>query len=120
MTRQHDKALCATAVLRIRAGGFLRELTTFRGTKGAPWSRLADVLKFWRFFGEGLAKVYVGPPIPDGRASFPRDHPPAPWEQAPRSRLAARPERDTPDPDAGRYALERDIVPFEVEIWRSR
>ncbi len=113
---EHGDAPCATAVLRISAGGFLRQLTTFRGTTGAPWSRLADVLQFCGLFGEGLAKVYVGPPMSDGRSSFPCDRLPPPWEgKRPGPDWQLVPERDTEDLDAGRYALERDIVPFEVD-----
>jgi len=116
VTVEHGEAPCATAVVRISAGGFLRQLTTFRGTEGSTWSQLADVLRFWHLFGEGLAKVYVGPAITDGRSSFPRDHPPVPW-QPKRSGADWKlvPGRETPGPDAGRYALERDIVPFAVD-----
>ncbi len=126
--------LLATAVLQISRASFLRELTTFRGTAGSPASQLRDVLRFGGCFAGGIAKAYVGPTISDGRPSFPRDYPRQPWRRT-RNPNAWHPvpgreqderEQDNREPGnreqdngkqerANRYALEREIIPFEVE-----
>ena len=112
---EQDDRLVATAILRISPGGFGRELTTFRGTEGSLLAQLADVMRYGRCFGEGLAKAYVGRPIPDGNPSFPRDRPRLPWQAAGGQSgwhpVPGRHEAQGPH----RPALDRRIVEFEVE-----
>ncbi len=102
----HANTLLASAVLKISPGGVVRELASLRGTDGRLRSRLRDVARFGACFAGGLARAYVGKPIPDGRPSFPVDRPPAPWtvdtdpgpwELVPERSQTAR----------GRFALER-------------
>jgi hypothetical protein len=108
-----DERLLATGVLRITPQGLVRQLTTFRGTEGPLRSRLGDVLRFGGVFAGGLAKVYGGRPIPDGRPSFPRDRPPPPWVSE-RHELAWHPVPGRTAERDGRFALERELVPFAV------
>ena len=114
---EHDCSLLATGVMRITPSAFLRQLVTFTGTASSAGSQRADILRFgWCFFGEGLAKVYLGRPIADGRPSFPEDDRPTPWgitRSGPE--WHAVPGREKNEQHAGRLALERDIVPFRVD-----
>jgi hypothetical protein len=112
--KREEADLLATAVVQISRVGFMRELTTFRGTEGSAVSQLGDVLRFGQCFFGGLAKAYVGPNTVDGQTSFPRDYPPLPcspeereppWERVPDRTRAVE----------GRYVLERQIVPFDVK-----
>jgi hypothetical protein len=103
----------ATAVLEITPVGFLRELTTFRGTAPEPSRRRRDVLRFQANFAKDVAKTYVGAPVGDGRPSFPRDRPARPWRHDPSEDWHPVPGREHAD-GAGRLALERKILPFDV------
>ncbi len=108
-----SNTLLATAVLKISLGGVLREVASFRGTEGPLVSKLRDVARFGGCFAGGLAKAYVGTPIPDGHPSFPSDRPPPPWavDAAPG---AWEPVPERSEPAGARDALERRIVPFTV------
>ena len=105
--------LLATAVLKISAGGVLRQLVSFRATDPRPVAKLRDLARFGRCFAGGLAQAYVGAPIADCRPSFPADRPPALWavDTAP-GVWEPVPERSWAG--GGRHALERRIVPFAV------
>jgi hypothetical protein len=107
-------SVMATGVMRITPGAFLHQLTTFTGTAGSLRESLGAIARYgWCFFGEGLARVYFGLPITDGRPSFPQDVRPLPW--------APRQPRPEPVPGrahgdgGGRLALEREVIPFEVD-----
>ncbi|MEA2199911.1 MAG: hypothetical protein QOI89_507 [Solirubrobacteraceae bacterium] len=111
---EQDERLVATGILRISPGAFGRELSTFRGTEGSPLAQLADVMRYGRCFGQGLAKAYFGRPIRDGRPSFPRDRPRLPWQPGgARSQWHPVPGRHEAQGER-RPALERRIVDFEV------
>jgi hypothetical protein len=122
---EFDKALWATGIVTISPRAFGRELRSFfTSMQGSRYGAVRDILRYGQLFAEGLVKAYFGAPVPDGRPSFPVDRPRAPWE-APRKaggRPGAAggegdwdpiPERAEAGP--GRLALEREIVPFEVE-----
>jgi hypothetical protein len=125
---EFDKELKATGILLLSRGGFAREVRSFfsrtgdsrpsgiAGIKRFGHSRLsgiADIMRFGRCFTEGVAKAYVGAPIPDGRPSFPVDRPGPPWgAEHERSKWHSIPGREVPS--EGRYALKREVVPFEV------
>ncbi|HEX4189316.1 MAG TPA: hypothetical protein VHY83_15615 [Solirubrobacteraceae bacterium] len=112
--KREATSLLATAIVQISRAGFMRELTTFRGTEGSALSQLGDVLRFGECFFGGLAKAYVGPNTVGGQTSFPCDYPPLPCApQVPEPPWEAVPNRTRAH--GGRYALERQIIPFEVE-----
>jgi len=105
--------LLASAVLRISPAGVLRQLASLRATDRRRVARLRDLARFGCCFAGGLAKVYVGTPISDGRPSFPADRPPPPWA------VDTTPGVWEPVPErgqagSGRHVLERRIVPFTV------
>jgi len=116
--------LVLTAVMEISPGGFLCELLTFRGTGESRRARLTNIMRYGRCFGEGLIKAYGGPAIADGCASFPRDYQRAPWSAGAPTGTSVVPGREQAEwlpaveqgePQRARYALECDVVPFEVK-----
>ena len=60
----------AAGILRISAGGFLRQLTTFRATAPTARGRIGALAQFGDFFVDQLWQVYVRPVRP---------MPPQPW-----------------------------------------
>jgi len=106
--------LVATGVLQISGPGFLRELCTFRGTRGSGPRQLRDVLRFGACFAGGVAKAYVGTPITDGRSSFPRDYPRLPADRTRTEAWHRVPGREREEQHA-RHALEREIIPLPVK-----
>jgi len=119
-----DPKLAVTAVIDISVGAFMRELLTFEGTGNTRRARLTNIMRYGGGFAEGLMKAYGGAPLSDGCASFPRDYQRAPWSAgvggAVPSEVPGRGDGEwlpagDGEPRHARYALERVVVPFEVE-----
>ena len=101
-----DEHPLAAGVLRMTVGGFLKELTTFRGTDGHLVKGAGAVLRYQSWFLGRLVRTYAGPPINQTRPSFPVNRPHTSWGLRPDD----RDWRQVPE----QPALERQILPFAV------